>query len=463
MDLDITDLRRLKKSSIINASIIEKNKFSGVSIDSRKCRKGNLFFAIKGERFNGHDFVKEVLKKGCRCAVVSRKWYKKLDKSSKSSLKNMALVLVNDTVKALGELAGVYREKFIIPVIAVGGSNGKTSAKDFIAHVLSKKYRVLKTEGNLNNEIGLPLTLFRLNRKHEMAVVEVGMNHFGEIEYLCRISRPQFGLITNIGKEHLEFLKNIKGAAEAEGELVEYLKQTFGTFFLNANDQYLRPMADKRKIKVFSYAAKNKADVRGKLKRFKGFYPEIEIKYLNKTINTTLNNIGYQSFQAALSSAAVGFYFEVPPFQIKNALSEYKIESGKRNQLKNSHGVQIIDDTYNSNPDSVAAAFENLRAYKIKGKKHIVLSDMLELGKSSKGEHKHVGKMVRKMKFDNLYTYGEDSYQTYLGARGVKNNYHFADKGTLIEFLRLSVNKSDVVLVKGSRGMKMEDVVESIK
>jgi UDP-N-acetylmuramoyl-tripeptide--D-alanyl-D-alanine ligase len=161
-----------------------------------------------------------------------------------------------------------------------------------------------------------------------------------------------------------------------------------------------------------------------------------------------------------LSAAAVGFYFEVPVVQIKKAISEYKIESGKRNQLKNSGGVWIIDDTYNSNPDSVLAAFENLKAYKTKGKKHVVLGDMLELGKSSKSEHRSIGREAAKMKFENLYTYGNDSYQTYLGAKGVKNNYHFSDKGTLSELLGLSVKKNDVVLIKGSRGMKMEDVVE---
>ncbi|MCI0448708.1 MAG: UDP-N-acetylmuramoyl-tripeptide--D-alanyl-D-alanine ligase [Chlorobi bacterium] len=462
MDLGLEDLRRLKNAEIINSGIIERVKFSGVSIDSRKCKAGDLFFPIKGERFNGHDFVAEVIKKGCKCAVVNKNWFKRFRNKNNRSLKKTAFVLTDDTVKTLGEAANIYRRKFIIPFIAIGGSNGKTSAKDFIGYVLSKKYKVLKTEGNLNNELGVPLTLFKLNKSHEIAVIEVGMNHFGEIERLCRIVMPQFGLVTNIGKEHLEFVKSLHGAAKAEGELVEHLKEIYGMFFLNADDKYLSGMVEKDKLNMFSYATNAKADVKGRVRKFKGFFPEVEIKYGSKIIRTVLNTIGYQSFQAALSAAAVGFYFEVPAGVIKKAISEYKLESSKRNQLINSKGVWIIDDTYNSNPDSVIAALENLNAYKVKGKKHIVLGDMLELGKQSKAEHRNIGQKAWKMNFENLYTYGEDSYQTYLGAKRVRNNYHFLDKETLSEFLKVTLKKGDVVLVKGSRGMKMEEIIESL-
>lgn len=459
MNLSVHDFLQIKGCKVINADVLKGFKFSGVSIDSRKCGKNDLFFAIKGERFDGHDFVSDVLKKGCKCAVVSKKWYQ--NQKVKSSFNKKCLVTVTDTITALGELAGIYRNKFVIPVIGVAGSNGKTSAKDFIAHVLSKKYNVLKTEGNLNNAIGVPLTIFRLNDKHEIAVIELGTNHFNEISYLCRVANPQFGILTNIGKEHLEFLKNLKGVAKAEGELVEYLKKNYGTFFLNADDKYIKKMTGGT-MKVFSYAAKGRAEVKGKVRKFKTFYPETEIKYQNKKINTTLNTIGYQSFSAALSSAAIGFYFEVPAGSIKRAISEYRLESGKRNQLKNIKGVWIIDDTYNSNPDSVKSALENLKAYKVSGNKYVVLGDMLELGKTSKKEHRDIGKLVKKMNFKNLLTYGGDSYQTYLGAKGVKNNYYFQDKETLAEFLGLILLKGDVVLVKGSRSVKMEEIIEMI-
>jgi UDP-N-acetylmuramoyl-tripeptide--D-alanyl-D-alanine ligase len=460
MNLKVTDLLRLKNTKVINADAIEGLKFKGVSIDSRKCGKNDLFIAIKGERFDGHDFVKGVLKGGTKCAVVSKKWYRKLSDTGKRSFKNKCFVTVDDTILSMGELANLYRRKFLIPVIGVAGSNGKTSTKDFIAHVLSKKYNVLKTEGNLNNAIGVPLTLFRLKEEHDFAVIELGTNHFKEIEYLCRIAKLQFGILTNIGKEHLEFLKDIKGVAKAEGELVEYLKETYGTFFLNADDKYITKMPDRTRMNVFSYGTHGRVDVKGKVKKFNTFYPEVEIKYHNKTISTTLKNIGFQSFQAALSSAAIGFYFEVPVNSIKRAVSEYKIESNKRNQLKNINGVWIIDDTYNSNPDSVISALENLKAYKVKGNKYIALGDMLELGKTSKKEHYEIGKLIKKMKFDNLYTYGKDSYQTFLGAKGVKNNYWFLNKETLASFAMLNIKKSDVMLVKGSRSMNMEEIIQ---
>jgi UDP-N-acetylmuramoyl-tripeptide--D-alanyl-D-alanine ligase len=461
MGITLEDISKLKGAKITNEKALGSIEFTGVSIDSRKCRKSDLFFAIKGEKFDGHDFVVKVLKEGCKCAVVSERWFAK-NSGKLGSLKNKSFIIVKDTETALGGLANIHRNKFILPVIAVAGSNGKTSTKDFAAHVLSKKYNVLKTEGNLNNQIGVPLTLFRLNSRHEMAVVEVGTNHFGEIESLCKILEPQFGIITNIGKEHLEFLINIRGAAKAEGELVKYLESVYGTFFLNADDKYLQEYRKSENIKKFSYGFQVRTEVKGKINKFNRFYPEVEIKYGKKVIKAQLKNIGYQSCKAALSAAAVGFYFEVPVHDIKKAVSEYEIESNRRNQLKSVNGVWVIDDTYNSNPDSVNAALENLSAYRMQGKRYIVLGDMLELGPASSREHKAIGKNIRKMKFDNLLTYGKFSYNTFLGAKGVKNNFHFEDKAVLSGFLKMNLKKGDVVLVKGSRSMKMEEVIENI-
>lgn len=461
MGVTAEDLFQLKSTEIVNPGNIEKIAFGGVSIDSRKCSKSYLFFAIKGEKFDGHDFVTDVLRRGCRCAVVQKSWYSK-NKRKFGALKNKSLVVVKDTVEAIGKLANIYRNHFVIPVIAVAGSNGKTSTKDFVAYVLSKKYNVLKTEGNLNNQLGVPLTIFRLNKKHDMAVIEVGTNHFGEVKYLSEILEPQFGVITNIGKEHLEFLKSISGAAKAEGELVKYLETVFGTFFMNADDKHLARNRKRKNIKTVSFGFEKKAEVKGKILKFNKFFPELEIKYGNKKIKAQLKNIGYQSCRAALIAAAAGFYFEVPVRDITKAVSGYKIESNRRNQLKSINGVWVIDDSYNSNPDSVKAALENLKAYKLKGKQFICLGDMLELGKESGKEHKSIGAMVKKMKFDNLLTYGRDSYQTFLGAKGVKNNFHFEDKSVMAEFLRMNLRKGDVVLVKGSRTMKMEEVIDKI-
>ena len=446
MKLQLSDIKGIRGIKIVNPEAAGKNNFSNVSIDSRKCGKNDLFFAIKGEKYDGHDFLNKVFTMGTKCAVVNNKCF----------------IVVKDTEKALGEISRVYRNKFVIPVIAVSGSNGKTSTKDFIAEVLSAKYKVLKTEGNLNNQIGVPLTLFRLKDEHEIAVIEVGTNHFGEVEKLCRICEPQFGIITNIGKEHLEFLKDIKGAAKAEGELVEYLNEVYGTFFLNADDKYLEKYRKFRKIKTYSFGFNRRADVKAKVKGFKKFFPVIEINIEGKKIISQLKNIGYQSCNAALCAAAVGSYFEVPVQLIKKRIAEYKIESNRRNQLKNKNGVWIIDDTYNSNPDSVKAALENLKAYNTTGRKYIVLGDMLELGKASKKEHYEIGKIVKQMKFETMLTYGKESYAAFRGAKGIKNNFYFKDKDSMLSYLNHTIKKDDIVLVKGSRSMKMEEIAENI-
>jgi UDP-N-acetylmuramoyl-tripeptide--D-alanyl-D-alanine ligase len=462
MKIGIEDLKKLRKSRIYGNTSSDKVFFNGVSIDSRRCKKTDLFFAIMGQNHDGHDFVKDVLKKGNKGAVVNRKWFRKISAKEKKFFKKYTMILVPDTVKSLGELSSIHRSKFLVPVIAVGGSNGKTTAKEFIAHVLSKKFNVLKTEANYNNEFGVPLTLFRLNRRNEICVIEVGANHFGEIAYLCGLVKPQFGLITNIGREHLEFFKNLKGAAKAECEMLDYLYMNYGAFFLNKDDKYLGNKVRKLGIKYFSFGKSGKTGVRGKVKKFDGFNPVVEIKYSREEFTCKLKSIGTQSFEAALCASAVGFYFGIKTAQIKKALEEVELNKNKRNNLKRENGVWIIDDTYNSNPDSLKMALENTKRFKVKGKKHLVLSDMLELGKSSSKEHVESGKLIKKLGFENLYTYGEEAYNIFKGAKGIKNNYFFSDKNTLIEFLKLNIKKEDLILIKGSRSMKMEEVTEAI-
>jgi UDP-N-acetylmuramoyl-tripeptide--D-alanyl-D-alanine ligase len=406
--------------------------------------------------------MKDVLKKGIKGAVVDKKWFKKLSKNELKFFKKYLLVIVEDTVKSFGELASIHRSKFIVPVLVVGGSNGKTTAKEFLAGVLLKKFNVLKTKGNFNNEYGVPLTLFKLNEKHEFCVIETGANHSGEIANLCSISKPQFGLITNIGKEHLEFFKDLRGVAKAECEMTDYLYQNYGMFFLNKDDRYLTEKAAKTGIKCFSFGKSGKVDVKGRIKSFNGFNPVAEFKCGKEKFTAKLKMIGSQSFEAALCAAAVGFYFGVKTSQIKKALEETELHKSKRNDLKNKNGVWVVDDSYNSNPDSVKLALENMKQYKVKGAKHIVLADMLELGKSGSKEHTAVGKLIKNLGFEYLYTYGNESYNTFKGAKGLKNNFYFSDKPTLVEFLRLNIKKGDIVLVKGSRSMKMEEVAGAL-
>jgi UDP-N-acetylmuramoyl-tripeptide--D-alanyl-D-alanine ligase len=456
MKISLNDLLKVK-GKVVNPSLIENKVITGISIDSRTCKKGDIFFAIRGEKFDGHDFIDAVIKKGAKAVAADEKWFSKNRKKH-----NTALLIVKDTIKALGALASVYRDKFIIPFIAVAGSNGKTTAKDFVAYVLSKKYNVLKTEGNLNNALGVPLTLFRLNDEHEIAVIETGTNHFGEVKELCGILKPQIGMITNIGKEHLEFLKNIDGAAKAELELADYLNENYGTLFYNTDDKEIVKRISKRKIKIFKYGQMAGNDVKGKILGFRKFSPEVRIDYNKKSIKALLKVTGLQSFYAALSAAAIGLYFDMSMNEVKNALGEFIHEKTKRNEMIERNGIIIIDDTYNSNPDSVKMALNNLKQYEAKGAKHIVLADMLELGKESKKEHTDIGRLIGKMEFENLYTYGKESFYTFAGAVDVKNNFYFEDKKTLIDFINVNIHAGDIVLVKGSRGMKMEEAVQTI-
>lgn len=459
--LALQDLMKLKNCHVINKNVLQEKTFSGVSIDSRNCRRNELFFAIRGEKQDGHKFINDVFRKGSLAAVVDMKWYSQ--NSRRELNKNRAYAVVEDTTKALGELARNHRRKFLIPVLAVGGSNGKTTTRDMIAAVLSKKYNVLSTEQNLNNQYGVPLTLLRLKKDHNFCVIELGTNHFGEIKYLCSLAEPQFGVITNIAKEHLEFLRDLNGVARAEGELVDYIKKSLGTFFLNKDDSRIKKKIGRNFKHYFSYASGNKADVTGKIIRYNSFYPTVSVSCNKFEFKTTLSMIGTQSFDSALCAAAVGFYFEVLAEKIKNSLAGFKIATNRRNQLLKSNGFWIIDDSYNSNPDSVYTALNNLKNYKIKGETHIVLADMLELGKSSRIEHHKIGRMIRRMEFKNLYTYGPHSYETYRGAGGIENNFHFTDKQALIDLLKRRLKKNDLVFVKGSHSMRMDEVVDSIK
>ncbi|MDQ3193795.1 MAG: Mur ligase family protein, partial [Bacteroidota bacterium] len=252
MMLRCDDLISVNHIEKVNFQKLKRQGFKAVSIDSRSISKDEIFFGIKGERTDGHKYINEIFKKGIDLAVVNQDWFEQ----NRNKYKNKILLVVKDTTLALGEFAKIHKNNFSIPVLCIGGSNGKTTTKDLTAAVLSQKYNLLKTEGNHNNHIGLPLTLLRLNDKHDFCVLETGSNHFNEIKYLCGIAEPDFGLITNIGKEHLEFFKNIKGVAKAEFELYDYLiKKTNGVLFLNLDDKFIKNYSEGiNDEKKFSYS-----------------------------------------------------------------------------------------------------------------------------------------------------------------------------------------------------------------
>ncbi len=455
------DLFKIKHIQKINTDKHGKRNFRSVSIDSRKVKKGDLFFAIKGERTDGHNYLESVFSKEVEFAVVNDKWFVK----NKNKFPGKSYLTVKDTTKALGEFARIHKGKFKIPVICIAGSNGKTSTKDLTAEVLSKKYKVLKTEGNFNNHIGLPLTLLRLERTHEICVLEAGCNHYGELKYLCEIAEPDFGMITNIGKEHLEFFKDLKGVAKAEFELFDYINsKEGGILFINYDDKFIRKYSQEVKNeKRFTYSYESDTDVKGRFKGYnKNFQPEIMITKDDMEFETTIATFGRHSVYNGLAAAAAGLYLNVKPAGIKSALRNFKPASSKRMEVLKINDLTVINDAYNSNPESVKMGLETLMEYKSKGKKFAVLSDMLELGNSSRKEHSEAGKLAEKLRVDNLYTFGKESYNTFKNAKKIKNNFYFKDKEDLIKMLKLNVGRNDIVYVKGSRGMRMEDVVTAL-
>jgi UDP-N-acetylmuramoyl-tripeptide--D-alanyl-D-alanine ligase len=460
--IKLDEILRLSKCDFINPGNKRIDYFNGVSIDSRKIKSGELFIAIKGENKDGHNYLQQVFKNKVKCALVNREWYRKNKNKSGSNI----LFVVEDTVKSLGELARIHRNNFSVPVICIGGSNGKTTTKDLTGLLLKSKYNVLVSEGNYNNHIGLPLTLLKLNKSHELCVLEAGSNHFGEIKYLCEISEPNFGLVTNIGREHLEFFKTTEGVAKEEFSLYDYLLcDTKGNVcFANFDDPVIkRYFGDKDKKRIFTYSYNYKTDVIGKFAGFDGnFQPEIEITHNSKKFNVKIPTFGLHSVYNGLSAAAVALYFGISGKQIRKAFAGYKSLSSNRMQIINKDGIIIINDTYNSNPDSVKLGLETIKRYRNKNNKHIVLADMLEMGKASIREHKEVGRLIREMKFDNLYTYGKDSYHTFLSAGKIKNNFYFEKQDDMSSFLRNVVKEGDVVYVKGSRGMRMENIVTNL-
>ncbi len=457
--ITVKDLKGLTGADVVNADVLKRRAIAGVSTDSRAVKKDDLFFALKGEKFDAHDFIDSVVKADAAAVVVHRDWAEK----NASYLRTFpcVFVIVEDSTKAFGELARIYRRKFDIPVIAIAGSNGKTTTKEMVSAVLSAKYNVLSTEGNLNNHIGVPQTLFRLTKKHDAAVVEIGTNHFGELKYLCEIAEPTHGLITNIGKEHLEFFKDEKGVAKEERALFQYLNDQKGFAFVNCDDPFLAADAGILKRSV-GYGIASTGDLRAKKIRVDASgRSTFDTVWSKKNISfpVTLTAPGMHNVTNALAAAAVGLKLKVKPKKIAAALQQFTSAS-KRMEVIVYKGVTILNDTYNSNPDSVIVALKTLQSISTSGKKYVVLGDMRELGDASKREHTNIGAVASGLKFDRLLTFGP--FSKYTSEAFGASSKHFDSKDVLSDELKQIVKSGDVVLIKGSRGMRMEDVVNRL-
>lgn len=453
MKMTVKDLLAIEHLQVHRPETLKEVTIHGVSTDSRTVRQGDLFFAIRGEIFDGHDFVSAAVEEGIACAIVDRRF----DYSST----DLPLVIVEDTVKALGQLACRYRRKFDIPVVAITGSSGKTTTKEMVKSTLKYRYSVLGTEGNLNNHIGVPMTLFRLNRGHDLAVIEMGMNHEGEIANLCAVAEPTHGVITNIGKAHLGFFGSLDRIASAKGELFDWLaldRSRVG--FVNADDRHVVAQSKKLKQKRTYGLSATGAQVRGKVlddDRYGCPRFSIARSGSKRPLIVQSRIAGHRNVSNALAAAAIGFEFGVPGRDIKTALESFQ-PMENRMQIAAVGGVTILNDTYNANPESVASTLEAFQTMKCPGKKIVILGDMLELGEYAQEEHEKIAALINRLGFQCVLTYGATAACITEKLR-CEVNLHYDQKNILSEYAAELVVPGDIVLVKGSRGMKMDDVV----
>jgi UDP-N-acetylmuramoyl-tripeptide--D-alanyl-D-alanine ligase len=457
--ITVKDLQKLTGVELVNTESLKRRPIAGVCTDSRAVKAGDLFVALKGEKFDAHAFLDAVVTAEPSAVIVHREWARQNDMYFRTF--PCLFAIVDDTTAAFGELARIYRRKFDIPVIAIGGSNGKTTTKEMVTSVLRTKYHTLSTEGNLNNHIGVPQTLFRLTAQHDVAVVEIGTNHFGELKYLLSIAEPTHGLVTNIGKEHLEFFGDEQGVAKEERELFRYLHANDGVAFVNCDDPFLADDCRSGK-RTLCYGVNSKAEMRAKKIVMNELgQASFETMWQKKEMSFTveLSVPGMHNVTNALAAAAVGAKLKVKPKKIAAALKSFSPAS-KRMEVLSQDGLIILNDTYNSNPDSVLAALRTLKSFTRSGKKIVVLGDMRELGDASKREHTNIGVVASEMKFDGLYTFGPFSKYTSEAFSGTAK--HFESKDTLAAELKSMLTHGDVVLIKGSRGMKMEDVIAQL-
>ena len=457
MRITLKDLSALQSVEIVNGGGLKNKNITGISIDSRTIEPGNIFVALRGEKFDGHQFVDEVFKKGAAAVMVDEAWRRTNNPLATSPANTLAIV--PDTTKAFGELAKMYRRRFSIPVLAVGGSNGKTTTKEMISAVLRTTYSVLSTEGNLNNHIGVPKMLFRLTPKHDIAVLELGTNHFGELKYLCEIAEPTHAILTNVAREHLEYFGDETGVAREETELFRSLPPK-GFAFVNVDDNHLLKAGAKIRRSA-KYGVSRKAGVRAlNVHLDERGCSEFDLGVKGKKSRLHLSTPGLHNVSNALAAAAVGLTFKVPKKKIISALESFK-GANRRMEIIKRNSITILNDTYNANPDSVLAALQTLKSMKVEGKKIVVLADMLELGSRAEHEHARLGLAVSDLEFEYLLTFGPLSRFTHEASKLAFAEY-FDSKDALIASLKSLIAPGDAVLVKGSRGMKMEEVVDKI-
>lgn len=404
-----------------------------VTIDSRKIEPKDIFFAFSGENFNAATLAEQAIEKGALAAIVEQKEYENLDKN---------IFYTPSTLTFLQELSQFHRQQLKIPIIGLTGSNGKTTTKELISAVLSQKYKVQFTFGNLNNHIGVPLTLLSIKPEHDIAVVEMGANHQKEIQELCELAQPNIGYITNFGKAHLEGFGGFEGVIKGKSELYDYLKQNHQTILLNLND-------DLQKERVGHYAPVISFGTPDADYYFEQLAEDnfVGLGFKGEVAQSHLT--GNYNFTNLCAAASLGFHFGLSFQQIKHAIEGYT-PTNMRSQVMVKNGKTLVLDTYNANPSSMAASLQNFKSFE--GSKTVIMGDMLELGEESLAEHRAILALAQSLNFETIITVGKEFAE-------VTNN-NFKTTTELIDYLQKHSIDTQNILLKGSRGIALEKIIE---
>lgn len=410
----------------------------GVCTDSRKIEKNQLFFALSGDNFNGNQFANHALEKGALLAVIDDKKYQTSEK----------FVLVDNVLEYLQKFAQFHRKWLKTPIVSITGTNGKTTTKELISKVLQKKYNISFTQGNLNNHIGVPLTLLSFSKETEIGVVEMGANHQNEIAQLCNIALPDYGIINNIGKAHLEGFGSFEGVIKAKSELYTYCKDNNKKVFVNADDKLLMELSTNLDRILYGKSINNEIKA-----QFIAADPYLLLKWKNYDIQTQL--VGEYNFNNIMAAIAVGCYFQVPDNEIVAALSEYKPQNN-RSQLTQTANNKLIIDAYNANPSSMDLSIRNFVNIK-DNNKLLIIGDMFELGESSKQEHEKIIELVKFLEFKNAFFVGKNFSQILSNSN--ENFGFFTSTDELHEYLLKKKLVGYTILLKASRGIQLEKII----
>ncbi len=420
-----------------------------ICTDSRNCPDGSIFFALKGDNFDANLFASKALDNGCAYAIVD----------NSDVVTDERFILVENVLIALQDLAREHRHRLKTKIIGITGSNGKTTTKELIASVLSQKFNILYTQGNLNNHIGVPLTLLKLKPEHELAIIEMGANHPGEIKTLAEIACPNYGIITNVGKAHLEGFGSFEGVMRTKAELYDFIATNGEKIFINASNPFLNEMAKKSGVgnsnKQIRYQSKVNESFGSQEYEITGNSPFLKMRCSNSegiVFDVDTNLTGTYNAENVMAAITIGSYFGLTPDEIKTGVESYEPRNN-RSQLTKTDRNELIIDAYNANPTSMTASILNFADLK-NDKKMLILGDMLELGEYSKTEHQNIIELLKKLNLTNVMLVGKEFVQT-------ENDFlSFNNVQKLIEHLNIIPFKNHLILIKGSRGIQLEKVIK---